>query len=33
MGNFENISFTEGGGLPGTDIGFWGGNTYPVSEL
>ena len=32
MGNFENISFTEGGGLPGTDIGFWGGNTYPVSD-
>ena len=22
MENFENISFTEGGGLPGTDVGF-----------
>ena len=32
MSNFENISFTEGGGLPGTDVGFWGGNTYPVAE-
>ena len=32
MENFENISFTEGGGLPGTDVGFWGGNTYPVAQ-
>ncbi|MEK9756170.1 MAG: nuclear transport factor 2 family protein [Bacteroidota bacterium] len=32
MDNFEDISFTEGGGLPGTDVGFWGGNTYPVSQ-
>ena len=30
--NFEDMSFTEGSGLPGTDVGFWGGNTYPVSE-
>ncbi len=22
----------KAGGLPGTDIGFWGGNTYPVSD-
>jgi len=32
MENFEDISFTEGGGLPGTDVGFWGGNVYPLSE-
>jgi|TARA_B100000427_G_C15468408_1_gene577343 hypothetical protein len=32
LDNFEDISFTEGEGLPGTDVGFWGGNTYPVSE-
>ena len=32
MSNFENISFTEGAGLPGTDTGFWGGNTYPVAD-
>ena len=30
--NFEDISFTEGGGLPGTDIGFWGGNVYPADQ-
>ena len=30
--NFEDISFTEGGGLPGTDIGFWGGNVYPTDQ-
>ncbi|GIS01319.1 MAG: hypothetical protein CM15mP102_21390 [Flavobacteriales bacterium] len=22
MANFENASFTEGSGLPGTDVGF-----------
>tara|TARA_B100000989_G_scaffold297769_1_gene284625 strand:- start:234 stop:767 length:534 start_codon:yes stop_codon:yes gene_type:complete len=32
MANFKDISFTEGGGLPGADIGFWGGNTYPVES-
>ena len=32
MENFEDISFTEGGGLPGTDIGFWGGNVYPTDQ-
>mgnify|MGYP001163630740 CR=1 FL=1 len=32
MANFENAKFTEGEGLPGTDVGFWGGNTYPVSQ-
>ena len=32
MENFENISFTEGGGLPGTDVGFWGGNVCPVAQ-
>ena len=32
MENFENISFTEGAGLPGTEVGFWGGNVYPISE-
>ena len=32
MENFEDMSFTEGSGLPGTDVGFWGGNTYPASE-
>ena len=30
--NFEDMSFSEGEGLPGTDVGFWGGNTYPASE-
>jgi len=32
MENFEDMSFSEGEGLPGTDVGFWGGNTYPASE-
>ena len=32
MDNFEEMTFTEGEGLPGTDVGFWGGNTYPVSQ-
>ena len=32
MDNFDEISFTEGEGLPGTDVGFWGGNTYPVDK-
>ena len=32
LDNFEYISFTEGEGLPDTDTGFWGGNTYPASE-
>ena len=32
MANFENASFTEGAGLPGSDIGFWGGNSYPISQ-
>ena len=32
MANFENASFTEGAGLPGTNVGFWGGNTYPIAE-
>jgi len=32
MENFENMSFSEGEGLPGTDVGFWGGNAYPASE-
>ena len=30
--NFEDVSFEEGSGLPGTNIGYWGGNTYPLSE-
>jgi len=32
MGTFDELTYTEGEGLPGTDVGFWGGNTYPVSE-
>ena len=30
--NFEDVSFEEGSGLPGTDVGYWGGNTYPLSQ-
>ena len=30
--NFEDVSFEEGSGLPGTNTGYWGGNTYPLSE-
>ena len=33
MANFENASFTEGTGLPGTDVGFWGGNFYPIDNM
>ena len=33
MANFENASFTEGSGLPGTDVGFWGGNFYPADNM
>ena len=33
MANFENSSFTEGSGLPGTDVGFWGGNFYPADNM
>ncbi len=32
MDTFDQMTYTEGEGLPGTDVGFWGGNTYPVSE-
>jgi hypothetical protein len=32
MDTFDEMTYTEGEGLPGTDVGFWGGNTYPVSE-
>lgn len=30
--NFEDFSFTEAEGLEGTDVGYWGGNTYPVEQ-
>ena len=30
--NFEDFSFTEAEGLDGTDVGYWGGNTYPVAQ-
>ena len=33
MANFENASFSEGTGLPGTDVGFWGGNFYPADNM
>ena len=33
MANFENASFSEGSGLPGTDVGFWGGNFYPTDNM
>ncbi len=29
---FDEMTYSEGDGLPGTDVGFWGGNTYPVSQ-
>ena len=32
MGTFDEMTYTEGDGLPGTDVGFWGGNTYPISQ-
>ena len=32
METFDEMSYSEGDGLPGTDVGFWGGNTYPVSQ-
>ena len=32
MDTFDEMTYSEGEGLPGTDVGFWGGNTYPVSE-
>ena len=32
METFDEMTYSEGDGLPGTDLGFWGGNTYPVSQ-
>ena len=32
METFDEMTYSEGDGLPGTDVGFWGGNTYPVSQ-
>ena len=32
METFDEMTYSEGDGLPGTDIGFWGGNTYPTSQ-
>ena len=32
METFDEMSYSAGDGLPGTDVGFWGGNTYPVSQ-
>ena len=32
MDTFDEMTYSEGDGLPGTDVGFWGGNTYPVSQ-
>ena len=32
METFDEMTYSEGEGLPGTDEGFWGGNTYPASE-
>ncbi|MFL2633691.1 MAG: hypothetical protein ACJ0OM_01730 [Candidatus Marisimplicoccus sp.] len=32
METFDEMTYSEGDGLPGTDAGFWGGNTYPVSQ-
>ena len=32
MDTFDEMTYSEGDGLPGTDLGFWGGNTYPVSQ-
>ena len=32
METFDEMTYSEGDGLPGTDVGLWGGNTYPVSQ-
>ena len=32
MDTFDEMTYSEGDGLPGTDVGFWGGNTYPISQ-
>ena len=32
METFDEMTYSEGDGLPGTDVGFWGGNTYPESQ-
>ena len=32
METFDEMTYSEGDGLPGTDVGFWGGNTYPISQ-
>ena len=32
METFDEMTYLEGDGLPGTDVGFWGGNTYPASQ-
>ena len=32
METFDEMTYSEGDGLPGTNVGFWGGNTYPVSQ-
>ena len=32
METFDEMTYSEGNGLPGTNIGFWGGNTYPTSQ-
>ena len=32
METFDVMTYSEGDGLPGTDVGFWGGNTYPASQ-
>ena len=32
MDTFDEMTYSEGDCLPGTDLGFWGGNTYPVSQ-
>jgi len=32
METFDEMTYYEGDGLPGTDVGFWGGNTYPISQ-
>ena len=32
METFDEMTYSEGDGLPGTDVGFWGGNTYPASQ-
>ena len=32
METFDEMTYSEGDGLPGSVTGFWGGNTYPVSQ-